>query len=84
MSFMAEIEKLMNGAQCSLNYRVVNLGGKSVYIEGFKSVVSLTDTEMIFQLKNNSVVVAGKNLKIKYLDKFTCVIEGAISGVFEK
>ena len=84
MSFMAEIEKLMNCADCSFRYRVVNLGGKNVYLEGFKSVVSLGENEIAFQIKNNVVVVAGKNLKVKYLDKATCVINGEISGVFEK
>ncbi len=78
---MSEIEKLMQSAETSFDYRVVNLGGKSVYIEGIKSVVRLEKNEMIFQLKNCPLCVVGKDLKVKYLDKTTCVIVGKIQSV---
>lgn len=84
MSLMVEIEKLMNCVDCSFNYRIVNLGGKCVYLEGFKSVINLSENEILFQVKNKAVSVEGKDLKIKYLDKTTCVINGEISGVLEK
>ncbi|MBR1987443.1 MAG: YabP/YqfC family sporulation protein, partial [Clostridia bacterium] len=61
--------------------RVVNIGGKSVYIEGIKSVVRLDNSEMIFQMKNCGISVVGNELKIKYLDKTTCVITGKIKAV---
>lgn len=78
---MCEIEKLMNVADGSFNYRVINLGGKTVYLEGIKSVVSLGEAEMIFQLKKQALSICGKNLKVKYLDKTSCVIEGEIFKV---
>ena len=81
MSLMEEVEKFMCSADVSVNYRVINLGGKSVYIEGIKSVVNLGSNEMQFQLKKNLIVVAGVNLKLKYLDKSTCVVDGDIFGV---
>lgn len=81
MSMMDEIEKLMSSVGTSASFRVVNLGGKSVYIEGIKSVVSFGENEMQFQLKKNLLVVSGANLKVKYLDVSTCVLEGEIKVV---
>lgn len=81
MSMMAEIEKLMGDVGTSANFRIVNLGGNSIYIEGIKSVVSFDEAEMRFQLKKNLLIIKGENLKVKYLDKSTCVILGAIKVV---
>ena len=79
-----EIEKLMSSIGASANYRIINLGGKFLYIEGLKSVVSFGENEMQFQLKKNLLVVAGQNLKVKYLDKLTCVLQGEINSVLTK
>ena len=76
-----EIEKLMNCVNSSVEYRIINLGGKSLYIEGIKSVVSFGEEEMKFQLKKSLLNIIGKNLKVKYLDKSTCVLEGVITVV---
>ena len=81
MSLMSEIEKLMGDVGTSASFRIVNLGGKSVYIEGIKSVVAFGENEMQFQLKKNLLVVSGTNLKVKYLDVSTCVLEGVILKV---
>ena len=78
---MGEIEKLMGEIGTSNSFRVVNLGGKSVYIEGIKSVISFDNKEMRFQLKNNIISVKGCELKVKYLDSSTCVITGEIKVV---
>ncbi len=78
---MKEIEKLMNSVGSSSDYRVVNLGGKKLYIEGIKSVVSFGETEMSFNLKKKYLKVQGTNLQTNYLDKTTCVITGDISSV---
>ena len=84
MSLMAEIEKLMNNVDSSVCYRVINLGGKKLYIEGIKSIVRLETEEIIFQLKKQCIVVSGYNLKVKYLDKNSCVISGEILSVVQK
>ncbi len=81
MSLMSEIEKLMGDVGTSANFRVINLGGNSLYIEGIKSVVSFGENEMQFQLKKCLLKVVGESLKVKYLDKTTCVLEGLIRVV---
>ena len=84
MSLMHEIEKLMNCVDCSFNYRVINLGGTSVYVEGIKSIVNLGEAEILLQVKNKAIAIVGNNLTIRYLDKSTCIIDGKITGVLEK
>ena len=81
MSLMSEIEKLMGEVGTSANFRVVNLGGNSVYVEGIKSVIYFGENEMRFQLKKKLLVVSGNALKVKYLDVSTCVITGEITKV---
>ena len=81
MSLMNEIEKLMEDVGTSANFRIVNLGGRSVYVEGIKSVISFGEIEMKFQLKKKLLIIAGNELKAKYLDASTCVITGEIVKV---
>jgi len=81
MSMMSEIEKMMESVGASANFRIVNLGGKSVYIEGIKSVISFGENEMQFQLKKQILIVKGSALKVKYLDVSSCVLMGEIKAV---
>ena len=78
---LKEIEKFMTELGASTTYRVVNLGGKFLYIEGIKSILSFGEEEMAFALKREQLIVQGKNLQVKYLDKTTCSLEGEISSV---
>ena len=81
MSMMAEIEKLMGDVGTSSSFRIINYGGTSLYVEGIKSVVCVGQSEMRFQLKKQLLVVSGNELKVKYLDKSTCVLIGQIKVV---
>ncbi len=84
MSMLDEIDKFMTKTDTSINFRTINLGGRCLYIEGIKSVISFGLDEMMFQMKKFVLLVKGEDLKIKYLDKNTCVIEGKIVSVGEK
>ena len=84
MSLMGEIEKLMQDVNSSSDYRIINLGGKSLYIEGIKSVICFGEREMCFQLKKQCLQICGCCLKVKYLDKSSCVLEGIINSVVVK
>ena len=84
MSLFNEIDKLMNSADSSFNFRVINLGGKTLYVEGIKCVVSLGESEIIFQLKKQVLTIMGADLKVKYLDKTSCVLLGEINSVVTK
>lgn len=81
MGLLDEVEKLMSGSMSSVNYRTINLGGRALYIEGIKSVVSFGVDEMQFQMKKGVLKVSGVDLCVKYLDKTTCMLEGNIISV---
>lgn len=81
MNMLNDIEKLMNKVGSSINYRTINLGGKFLYIEGLKSVVSFGEEEMQFQLNKALLIVSGNALKVNYLDKSICVLEGNIKSI---
>ena len=81
---MEEIEKLMQSVQSSANYRVLNLGGKSLYVDGIRSIISLSPEEVKFQLKKQSLTIVGKEMMIKYLDTSSCVLNGEIYSVVVK
>ena len=78
---MQEIEKMMNEIGGSFNYRVINLGGKKLYVEGIKNVICFGENEMQFQLKSGALAVVGVGLKIDYLDSSSCIISGEICSV---
>ena len=78
---MTEIEKFMNSVGGSFNYKIVNLGGRSVYIEGIKSIVELTKSSIQFQLQKQLLCVVGNSMKVTYLDASTCVLVGEIKAV---
>lgn len=84
MSMLDELAKLMNMSNVSLDYRIVNLGGKSIYIEGLKSIVGFGTEEIILQMKKCTLLVLGREMSVKYLDKFTCIIDGEIGSVVVK
>ncbi|MBE7076890.1 MAG: hypothetical protein E7374_03240 [Clostridiales bacterium] len=84
MSMMSEIESLMTEVGASSSYRIVNVGGKSLYVEGIKNLVDLKSEQIQFGLKNHLLTIVGNNLKIKYLDKTTAVIDGEIKEVITK
>jgi len=84
MSLLNEIEKFLNPTQASVNFRIVNVGGNALYVEGIKNVVEFGEKSIKIQLKKLLLEVGGNNLKTKYLDKTTCVIEGEIISVVTK
>lgn len=81
MSVMKEIEKLVNLSNMSINYRYINFGGNGIYVEGIKGVFEIEKDVVSFLLKKDRIIINGENLKVKYLDKSTCVITGKIKVV---
>ena len=84
MNMLNDIEKMMTSVGSSISYRFINLGGKFLYIEGIKSVVSFGEEEMQFQLNKSLLVIGGNMIKVNYLDKHTCILEGNIKSVIIK
>lgn len=60
------------------DYRLINLGGKCVYIEGHTGIKLLGDEEILFFVKKKVLSVKGEKLTVKYFDNNTAVVEGVI------
>ena len=84
MSMLDEIDRFALDDDISIDYRIVNLGGKRLYIEGIRGVVCIDESEMRFQMNKCMLSVSGDRLKVKYLDKTTCVISGMIRSAVVK
>ena len=60
------------------DYRLVNLAGKCVYIEGHTGIQSLSEEEILLHLRKKTLSVKGDKLIVKYFDNNTIIIEGNI------
>lgn len=59
-------------------YRLVNISGKALYIEGQTGINLMSEKEISFALKKKNLTIKGDNLTIKYFDKSTAVVVGHI------
>lgn len=80
MNFLEEITKLIckDDPLFTFDYRVVNIDGKYLYIEGIVGLVNLSVKEIVFKFKKKSIKVIGEDMKIKYFDNSTAIIDGRI------
>ena len=65
----------------SSKYKIINLGGKAVYIQGYKSIDKFSDISIILKLKNESIFIKGEKLKIKEFYSDCIYIIGNIKSV---
>lgn len=63
------------------DYRLVNISGKVLYIEGHTGINILGQNEMSFRLKKKMLTIKGENLIVKYFDKSTAIVLGKIVQV---
>lgn len=59
-------------------YKVVNFCGKSVFIEGFKSIISVEKEMVVLKLKKGRIKVCGEGLTIKDINLGQIFINGTI------
>ena len=62
-------------------YRYTNIGGKMIYLEGQRGIITLTNDEISFKLKNKTFTIKGADLFIKYYDNNTALVYGSIVSV---
>lgn len=63
------------------DYRLVNISGKVLYIEGHTGINILGQNEMSFRLKKKLLTIKGENLTVKYFDNSTAIVLGRIVQV---
>ena len=79
-SFLEEIssltglpfDKLGNG------FRLINFSNNAVYVEGYSSLLSVTDSEIKVKLKKGILVLSGDNLKLKDMMNDSIMVVGNI------
>ncbi|MBQ8749390.1 MAG: YabP/YqfC family sporulation protein [Clostridia bacterium] len=66
----------------SVGFRYLNLGGKVLYLIGFKSVLKFSSNEITFKINNSTIItVRGDNLYIKEMDASSAMVCGEIKAV---
>lgn len=64
-----------------VGFRYMNFNNEKVYVEGFKSLLSLDSEKIILKLKDNELSISGEDLKIQELGSNSIYIVGKIKGV---
>ncbi len=83
--FIKEITKVMGLEVAATKnlYKYVNLGGKGLYVQGYKDILSLEKNLIVLKLKRGELEIKGKNLNIKDINISTMVVSGKIEEVKE-
>ena len=64
------------------NYSIITLHGtKEIYVENFKSIISLTETEVIIKAKGEIISIGGEMLQMEYFNKNDIKISGKIHNL---
>lgn len=63
------------------SYRYMCVGGKKLYIQGFKSVLSYEKDSIVLKLKEGEFSILGNNLDIEELSSNSILISGDILTV---
>lgn len=80
-NFFSEIKKELKLPDIDGGYNIVNINGNAVYVEGQRGLVSLSDSQIIFKVKNKIITVLGSNLFLKEMSLETLSIVGVINKI---
>lgn len=64
-----------------VDYNMVNISGKLLYVEGHKGITILSPNSVAFKVKGGRIVVEGENLMLLELSENTMLIQGKIDKV---
>lgn len=85
MSFLTEINELLNIDSISSDMCVTFMAGKGAVIEGYKKILNITDDCLVVVGKNKrKICVKGKNLVLHSLASSEIVVHGKIEWVGEQ
>ncbi len=65
----------------SSKYKIINMGGSALYIQGYKTIEKFSDISIILKIKNGSIFVKGEKLEIKEYYSDCIYIVGNIKSV---
>ena len=81
MSFLDNICQNLDLVGMPYSFRLVMLGEVGVYLEGVKSIVSFSSTQILVRVGGGNILVQGERLKIKKYCIGDLVILGKITLV---
>jgi sporulation protein YqfC len=64
--------------EVSKDYKVVILGGKSIYVTNYKKIIDYSSNKVVLKIKNNTLEIAGDSLEINQINKGEILISGKI------
>lgn len=82
INLVSELLENISISNQSIGFRYLNLGGKILYLIGFKSVLKFGKNEITFKIDNKTIIsVKGEDLYIKEMDNCSAMICGSIFSV---
>ena len=71
----------LNGIGNLKEYKFINFGGKKVYVQGFKNLLSFNEENIVLKVENAELTITGKTLKIEELGSSSILVCGEIVSV---
>lgn len=78
---MAYLKDIIDSGDGVIDYTVTLIGGGKVICEGFKDIISFSETEIKLKNKSTIVIVCGENLELDKLYNGFISIIGKINSV---
>ena len=83
LGFIEDMSKLTGLPLDIINngYQIFNFGGRAIYIDNYKSIMTYNQNNICLKLKKGVVNIFGSNLYIKDLNLSQIIINGNIEKV---
>lgn len=79
--FLDELSKItgLPISETFKDYKIINVGGKVIYIQNYLKLLTYNQEEIVLKIKNNELIIEGKDLKIAELGEKNILIKGQIN-----
>lgn len=61
------------------DYKIINIGGKVIYVQNYIKLLTYNQEQIVLKIKNNELVIDGKDLKIAELGEKNILVKGHIN-----
>ena len=71
----------MNYIKESFAYKVTLTGGKELFIEGHRGIVSYSEQEIICRVKRDKLEISGEKLYVEEINEDELLVSGIVLGI---
>ena len=71
----------MNYIKESFAYKVTLTGGKELFIEGHRGIVSYSEQEIICRVKRDKLEISGEKLFVEEINEDELLVSGIVLGI---